>query len=117
MLADLTGTYSLDSIKNVSEPPPIPPDWKWKAIYNKLRGRPPAVLSLEQGPEIPGRERYALLGTLKTGKSEFTLEWHPANERTDRSAVRRVRIRQQEDGTLAVERRRSHGGERLYQYS
>ena len=53
MLADLTGTYSLDSIKNVSEPPPIPPDWKWKAIYNKLRGRPPAVLSLEQGPEIP----------------------------------------------------------------
>jgi hypothetical protein len=74
MIVDLTGNYSLDSIKNVSKPPAIPPDWKWKAVYNKLRGRAPAVLYLEQGSEIPGRERYALLGTLKAGKSEFVFK-------------------------------------------
>ncbi len=70
----MTGTYSLDSIKNVSKPPPVPPNWRLKAVYNKLRGRAPAVLYLEQGLEIPGRERYALLGTLKAGKSEFVFK-------------------------------------------
>ena len=35
MVVDFTGEYSLESVKNISKPPPIPPNWKLKALYNK----------------------------------------------------------------------------------
>ena len=76
MIVDLTGTYSLDSISSIfRKPPTYSPGLEMEGrLQQAPRSRLPAVLSLEQGPEIPGRERYALLGTLKAGKSEFTFK-------------------------------------------
>lgn len=42
-----------------------------KPVYNKLRGRPEAILELVQGARLPQNERYALSGRLKIGKTEF----------------------------------------------
>jgi hypothetical protein len=74
MFADLTGTYSLQSARTVSAPSGQAAEWKLKPLYDKLRGRPNATLDLRQGSVIPGKERYALSGTLTAGKTKFVLE-------------------------------------------